>query len=212
MGIPPVRRPRFPNHFLDWLVYHVFPLGIFSVALIFTWNKWARLGGFSSQTVAPKVTHSCKVSIYNWTSVLQITFCIFLWLNIIIGEKCRILATFLYFAKILIISAMLTLASLCAADFRKVSITDRTYCEQMFMSFFSPKSLLTKNAAFWSHFYIPQNTIYMMMSSKWKYIPRYWPFVRGFHRWPLNSPHKGQWRGALRLVIWDAIAPIMTSL
>ena len=25
----------------------------------------------------------------------------------------------------------------------------------------------------------------------------YWPFVRGIHRGPVNSPHKGQWRGAL---------------
>ena len=25
---------------------------------------------------------------------------------------------------------------------------------------------------------------------------RYWPFVRGIHRSPVNSPHKGQWRGA----------------
>ena len=32
---------------------------------------------------------------------------------------------------------------------------------------------------------------------KWKKIPRYWPFVRGIHRPPVNSPHKGQWRGAL---------------
>ena len=32
---------------------------------------------------------------------------------------------------------------------------------------------------------------------KWKYFPHYWPCVRGIHRWPLNSPHKGQWRGAL---------------
>ena len=31
----------------------------------------------------------------------------------------------------------------------------------------------------------------------WKHFPRYWPFVRGIHRWPVNSPHKGQWRGAL---------------
>ena len=28
-------------------------------------------------------------------------------------------------------------------------------------------------------------------------FPRYWPFVRGIHRSPVNSPHKGQWRGAL---------------
>ena len=32
---------------------------------------------------------------------------------------------------------------------------------------------------------------------KWKHFPRYWPFVRGSHRSPVNSPHKGQWRGAL---------------
>ena len=28
-------------------------------------------------------------------------------------------------------------------------------------------------------------------------FPRYWPFVRGIHRSPVNSPHKGQWRGTL---------------
>ena len=32
---------------------------------------------------------------------------------------------------------------------------------------------------------------------KWKHFPRYWPFVRGIHRSPVNSPHKAQWRGAL---------------
>ena len=28
-------------------------------------------------------------------------------------------------------------------------------------------------------------------------FPRYWPFVRGIHRSPGKSPHKGQWRWAL---------------
>ena len=32
---------------------------------------------------------------------------------------------------------------------------------------------------------------------KWKNFPRYWPFVRGIYRSPVNSPHKSQWRGAL---------------
>ena len=32
---------------------------------------------------------------------------------------------------------------------------------------------------------------------KWKHFPRHWPFVRGIYRSPVNSPHKGQWRGAL---------------
>ena len=36
-----------------------------------------------------------------------------------------------------------------------------------------------------------------MTSSNGKHFPRYWPFVRGIHRSPVNSPHKGQWRGAL---------------
>ena len=32
---------------------------------------------------------------------------------------------------------------------------------------------------------------------KWKHFPRYWPFVQGIYRWPVNSSHKGQWRGTL---------------
>ena len=36
---------------------------------------------------------------------------------------------------------------------------------------------------------------------KWNHFPRYWPFVRGIHRPPVNSPHKGQWRGALMFFV-----------
>ena len=32
---------------------------------------------------------------------------------------------------------------------------------------------------------------------KWKDFPRYWPFMREIHQSPVNSLHKGQWRGAL---------------
>ena len=32
---------------------------------------------------------------------------------------------------------------------------------------------------------------------KWKHFPRNWPFVGGIHRSLVNSPHKGQLRGAL---------------
>ena len=31
---------------------------------------------------------------------------------------------------------------------------------------------------------------------KWKKFQRYWPFVPEIHRLPVNSPHKGRWRGA----------------
>ena len=32
---------------------------------------------------------------------------------------------------------------------------------------------------------------------KWKHFSRYWPFVWRIDRSPVNSPHKGQWRGTL---------------
>ena len=32
---------------------------------------------------------------------------------------------------------------------------------------------------------------------KWKHFLSYWPFVWGIHRSQVNSPHKGQWHGAL---------------
>ena len=77
-------------------------------------------------------------------------------------------------------------------------------------------------------------THYSVLTSWWRHqmekkFPRYWPFVRGIHRWSVDFPHKGQWRGALVLSLicawinawvnnrgasdlrW-AIAPIMTSL
>ena len=34
---------------------------------------------------------------------------------------------------------------------------------------------------------------------KWKHFPRYWSFMRGIHRPPMNSPHKGLWSGAFML-------------
>ena len=36
---------------------------------------------------------------------------------------------------------------------------------------------------------------------KWKHFPRYWPFVQGIHRSPMNSPHKGQWSGAFMFTL-----------
>ena len=36
---------------------------------------------------------------------------------------------------------------------------------------------------------------------KWKHSPRYWPFVRGIHRSPVNSPHKGQRSGILMFTL-----------
>ena len=38
---------------------------------------------------------------------------------------------------------------------------------------------------------------YVMTSWNGNLFPCYWPFVRGIRRSPVNSPHKGQWLGAL---------------
>ena len=43
-----------------------------------------------------------------------------------------------------------------------------------------------------------------MMSSIWKQFPRYWPFVRGIQRLPVDSPQNGQWRGALMFSLLSA--------
>ena len=44
---------------------------------------------------------------------------------------------------------------------------------------------------------------------KWKHFPCYWPFVRGIHRSPVNSPHKGQWRGALMFSLICALNKLL---
>ena len=52
----------------------------------------------------------------------------------------------------------------------------------------------------WQTVYMLQYMNYlvsMMTSSNFKQFPHYWPFVQAIHWSPVNSPHKGQWRGAL---------------
>ena len=46
-----------------------------------------------------------------------------------------------------------------------------------------------------------QTNTSMTMSSNGNFFPCYWPFVRGIHRSPVNSPHKGQWCGALMFTL-----------
>ena len=46
------------------------------------------------------------------------------------------------------------------------------------------------------HWHLGNNTTHDDVI-KWKHFPRYWSLVRGIHRSPMNSPHRGRWRGAL---------------
>ena len=54
------------------------------------------------------------------------------------------------------------------------------------------------------YFHVDKPTWWRFLSQhddviKWKHFPRYWPFVRGINRSPVDYPHKGQCRGALML-------------
>ena len=43
---------------------------------------------------------------------------------------------------------------------------------------------------------------------KWKHFPPCWPIERGIHRPQVNTPHKGQWRGALvfcLICVWTTV-------
>ena len=42
--------------------------------------------------------------------------------------------------------------------------------------------------------------------NKWKHFPRYWPFVRGIRRPPMNSPHKAN-NAELWCFLWSAPEP-----
>ena len=63
------------------------------------------------------------------------------------------------------------------------------------MHFLAWKCVNFDQKCHWSLFLVHDDVI------KWKHFPRYWPFVRGIHRSPVNSPHKGQWRGALMFTL-----------
>ena len=47
---------------------------------------------------------------------------------------------------------------------------------------------------------------------KWKHFSRYWSLVREIHRSPMNSPHKGQWDGALMFsLMWAWINGLVNN-
>ena len=60
---------------------------------------------------------------------------------------------------------------------------------------------LTVLSSIWrSSHYVPKTLYFIFLHDdiiKWKHFPCYWPFVQGIHLSPVNSPHKGQWRGNL---------------
>ena len=63
------------------------------------------------------------------------------------------------------------------------------------------KACCTTSQELFARFALFCGVLYLPVFTWWRHqmetFPRYWPFVRGIHRFPVNSPHKGQWRGVL---------------
>ena len=53
--------------------------------------------------------------------------------------------------------------------------------------------------------YSERHWYYRILCNWWchhmEMFPLYWPSVRGIHRSPMASPHKGQWRGTLKFAL-----------
>ena len=88
----------------------------------------------------------------------------------------------------------------------KICITIVRISKKINLKILSVKLVWTSNGSSWSNFALTWLTGFIIGHEcsiinddviKWKHFPRYVPFVRGIHRSPVNSPYKGQWRGAL---------------
>ena len=61
----------------------------------------------------------------------------------------------------------------------------------------APKCLQTFTHILQVYFSSTGSIMTMMGAIKWKHFLCYWRFVKGIHRWPVDSPQKDQWRRAL---------------
>ena len=135
-------------------------------------------------------------------SHITITTChtLFDYLHVMIGK----LAISGQYAVLLVICASLYLFSEVNICFLWSSLPDSCFVNYLW----SVPSMLTCSARFTKGFSVhypnPVNIFVAVMQKiihdnviKSKHFPRYWSFVRGIHRSPVNSPHKGQWREAL---------------
>ena len=102
------------------------------------------------------------------------------------------------------------------ADFHLRCSLAFTWISQVLMNLISDR--FSEIALFWDYTYPRGQWVNMLLIAtkrpqwqvlcshddviKWKHFPRYWPFVRGIHRSPVNSPHKGQWRQFSLICTW----------
>ena len=65
----------------------------------------------------------------------------------------------------------------------------------------APLSSWMKTVAYFSIPSSPLHVLYSWLCHQMEGFPRYWPFVMGIHQSPMDSPPKGQWRGALTIYL-----------
>ena len=87
----------------------------------------------------------------------------------------------------------------------KLQITEMCFALVMFSKYicwyeFTVSSTLRKDCSLATNFLKTHDDVI-----KWKPFPRHWPFVWGIHRSPVNSPHKGPWRGDLKFSLICAL-------
>ena len=62
-----------------------------------------------------------------------------------------------------------------------------SFCEILVIAWLPSRQPVAKISSICPHFHHTHDDVI-----KWKHFPRYWPFVRGIHRWPGNSPVNGE--------------------
>ena len=88
-------------------------------------------------------------------------------------------------------AVLLTIIVMLCAKSHKHTIRDMKFMHEMIRTV-----LVSCNCCgFPEIFYIQSLMILHDDVIKCKYFPRCRPIVRGIHRWPMDSSHKGQWRG-----------------
>ena len=73
-------------------------------------------------------------------------------------------------------------------------ILDKHYNWTCFYLWFASAEYCKCNIGVWMKMTFSMTIIIHDDVIKWTHFPRYWPFVRGIYRSPVNSPHKDKWR------------------
>ena len=147
----------------------------------FFWSEPAVTGGFPTQRAsnAKGVYHNVIVNVTKSIITLTRRICQWHWKPTLTRRSCRLVEKYEHFPSYTLHTPVRFL-EYCAALWPVHGLTR-----------------LIPGASVLEPIYFVHDPAFPDDVIKWKHFPRYWPFVWGIHRSPVNSPHKGQWRGDL---------------